>query len=92
MQFDKIRLEKNKGAIKSMLDELPDDFKESKGGGGSFLSACMDKDGEQWTGLQAIVEELFLLGIAIGAVRLVLPRKMWGMLPGGMPYYVIIDR
>ncbi|MEK7201473.1 MAG: hypothetical protein AAB737_02475, partial [Patescibacteria group bacterium] len=34
------RIEENKAEIAAMLDELSDDFKESSGGGMSFLNAC----------------------------------------------------
>ena len=35
------------------------------------------------------MEELFCLGIAIGRVECLIPREMWKILPGGVPYYVI---
>ncbi len=37
------RLEENKPVIKELLNELPDTFMASGGGGMSFLNACMDK-------------------------------------------------
>ena len=89
--FDKDLLEKNKSNIYEMLMELPTTFRSSDGGGWSFLNACMDKDGNQWTGLHTVMEQLFVLGIAIGKVKEVLPREMWNVLPGGMPYYVVDD-
>ncbi len=49
--FHPERLESHKAEIVAMLDELPDQFKESSGGGWSFLNACMDRHGNQWTGL-----------------------------------------
>lgn len=82
-------LQAHKAEIEAMLDELPDEFKESSGGGSSFLNACQDKHGNLWTGLHAIVEQLFLLGMGIGKVKPLFPREMWTYLPGGMPYYVI---
>jgi hypothetical protein len=83
------RLENHRSEIEAMLDELPDEFKRSVGGGWSFLNACNDKHGNQWTGLHQRMEQLFQLGIGIGKVEAQLPRKMWAALPGGMPYYVI---
>lgn len=83
------RLENHKAEIEVMLDELPDEFKLSEGGGWSFLNAFEDKHGNQWTGLHRRMEQLFLLGIAIGKVEYQLPRDMWSVLPGGMPYLVI---
>jgi len=87
--FHPARLESHKDEIVAMLDELPDDFKESGGGGMSFLNACNDKHGNQWTGFHQRMEQLFQLGIGIGKVKLLMPREMWSALPGGMPYYVV---
>ena len=85
------RLEEYKAEIMAMLDELPDEFKESIGGGASFLKACHDRHGNQWTGLHRTMEFLFMLGLAIGAVRLVSThREDWVLLPGRMPYYVVV--
>lgn len=90
--FHPDRLESNSGAIVELLGELPDVFKASGGGGMSFLNACDDKHGNQWTGLHQTMEQLFLLGLASGKVVCLLPREAWDALPGGMPYYVIQDR
>ena len=81
------RLEEHREEIVSMLEELPDQFREELGGGWSFLKACMDRHGEQW-GNHPDMELLFVLGIGIGRVRCVLPREQWNLFPGGMPYYV----
>lgn len=85
----KDRVEAHREEILSMLALLPDDFMAGKGGGMSFLNACTDKHGHLWTGLHLIVDHLFVLGQAIGAVKCALPRLMWSMLPGSMPYYII---
>lgn len=78
--------------IVNMLHELPTEFQaSSRGGGGgwSFLNACMDRHGNQWTGLHRTMAMLFGLGQAIDPplVTCQLPREMWNLLPGGMPYY-----
>lgn len=90
--FHPERLKNHETEIIEMLNELPDEFKETSGGGMSFLNACNDKQGNQWTSFHHTMEQLFQLGIASGKVKLLLPRKMWGVLPGGMPYYVILDK
>ena len=77
--------------ISEMLLCLPREFHEKTGGGMSFLNACNDKSGEQWTGEHRIMEQLFLLGQASGKVKCLMPREMWSMLPGGMPYYVVLS-
>lgn len=83
------RIQEHRAEIVALLDELPDVFKESGGGGMSFLQACIDKHGIQWTGEHATMEQLFLMGLAIKKVHLLMPRELWNALPGGMPYYVI---
>ena len=89
--FHPERLERSKPEIIEMLNELPSQFKEKSGGGWSFLNACNDKDGNLWTGFQQTMEQLFQLGIGIGKVKCLMPRDMWKVLPGGMPYYVITE-
>jgi len=39
--------------------------------------------------MHQIVEELFCLAMGLGLAECQLPREMWSMFPGGMPYYVI---
>jgi hypothetical protein len=72
-----------------MLLQLPDSFQKDSGGGYSFLEACNNKDGNQWTGLHLRMEQLFSLGIATEQVSYCLPRENWSILPGGMPYLVV---
>lgn len=88
--FHPERLESHREEIGKMLAELPVDFQKNIGGGGSFLNACMDRNGEQWTGFHKVMDQLFVLGIATGQAKYVLPREMWSALPGGMPYIVVI--
>lgn len=90
--FHPERLEQERGTIARLLDELQDEFKDSVGGGFTFLSACNDKHGEQWTGLHSIMEQLFALGMGLNLAAYVLPRDLWGVLPGGMPYLKVRDR
>lgn len=87
--FNSERLENHKKEIEELLDELPEQFKKSGGGGWSFVQAYKDKHGNQWTDLHQRMEQLFQLGIAIGKVECQFPRKMWSVLCGGMPYYII---
>lgn len=92
VSFNKARLEEHKEMISQMLTELPIEFQESsKSGGMSFLNACYDKNGQQWTGAHRTMEQLFLLGIGIQKVVCVFPRQIWKVLPGGVPYYMVLD-
>lgn len=86
--FHPERLAQNKQNIGEMLTDLGDSFHEDKGGGMSFLNACMTKDGEHW-GEHSSMEALFVLGVATNQAKSVLPRNMWNLLPGGMPYFVV---
>jgi hypothetical protein len=92
IRLDKERLANHAELIAAMLLELPDQFRKSGGGGWSFLNACDDKHGNQWTGLHLRMSELFAMGQGIGMVECQLPRELWDALPGGMPYYIINDQ
>jgi hypothetical protein len=90
--FHPERLEAHRSDVEDLLSELPVEFfdvAEGGGGGWSFLNACMDRNGTQWTGLHRTMGHLFALGEALGVVTCQLPRELWAVLPGGMPYYVI---
>lgn len=89
--FHPQRLERYKDEITELLAELPEEFQKSVGGGWSFLNACNDKHGNQWTGEHIRMEQLFQLGVGTGAASLQMPRDVWPLLPGGMPYYVVND-
>jgi len=84
----KERVESHKDEIHAMLKELPDQFHEKKGGGWSFLNACSNRYGEQWTGFHRTMEHLFVLGIAVGKAAWQM-KEMSLMMPGGMPYVVV---
>jgi len=77
--------------IKELLSQLPESFYEGTGGGWSFLQACNDNKGDLWTGEHRIMEQLMILGIATGHVKILMPKEMWSILPGGMPYFMVSD-
>lgn len=87
--FHPEKIQVHKEAIIELLMELPATFQRNVGAGWSFLNACETKDRKQW-GEHINVEQLFVLGMAIGKVEYVFPREMWPTLPGGMPYLVIL--
>lgn len=92
--FDKFgfhpgRLEKKRAKVIELLKVLPHQFRKNGGGGWSFLNACNQENGVQWTILHQRMEQLFCLGMGLGLVKCQMPREMWDILPGGMPYYVI---
>jgi hypothetical protein len=87
--FHPERLAANKEKIQQLLRQLPDEFHEEKGGGMSFLQACMTRDGEQW-GEHQNIDELLVLGLASGQAKYMFSdRSMWSVFPGGMPYFSV---
>ena len=87
--FHPKRLASHEGTVHALLLKLPEDFHAGKGGGMSFLNACDDHQGRQWTGEHRIMEQLVLLGLATGHVSFPMPRELWSALPGAMPYFVV---
>ena len=90
--FHPKRVEMHKKEIIECLDQLDDKFKSSGGGGWSFLNMCNDKNGNQWTGLHRVMENLVCIGIATGKVSYQFPRNLWVALPGGVPYIIYNDK
>lgn len=89
--FNPEKIEKYRDDIIELANELPENFQaSSEGGGNSFLNAIEDKHGNQW-GEHQRVDQLVCLGQATGVIRYLAPRPMWSMLPGGMPYFQVID-
>lgn len=89
--FHPDRLESHRADVIELLSQLPDEFHSSSGGGWTLLNACVTKDGVEWTGDQMTVDNLFILGMGLGVVSCLLPREVWSALPGGVPYYMVID-
>lgn len=85
--FHPKRIEESKDQIKWLLNEMPAVFHKGSGGGMSFLNLCMDKHDVHWAE-HPTMGCLISLGIAAGYARYCLPRDMWEVLPGGMPYVV----
>jgi hypothetical protein len=85
------RVEEVRPIVKEMLSNLPDTFMSSKGGGMSTLEMCVDKNGTQW-GEHRSMEQLCCLAIALKLGKWCLEERMlWSMLPGGMPYFVVLE-
>ena len=86
-QPDKLALYKEN--IKELLDQLPFEFMINGGGGWSFLNAYMTKTGEHW-GEHRDIENLLVLGLGTHQARYVMPKEMWAVMPGGMPYFAVL--
>lgn len=89
--FASDKIAEHKEEIRALLDEMPDEFHAGKGGGMTFLNLCMDKEGVQWAE-HPTMEELVALGIAVGMAKYSLPRDMWDILPGNVPYVTFDTR
>jgi len=83
------RLEEKRAKVTEWLKTLPHQFRKNGGGGWSFLNACNQENGVQWTGFHQRMDQLFCLGMGLELVECQMPREMWKILPGGVPYYVI---
>lgn len=68
--------------IQAMIDELPWDSQNEC----HFLVMCADKHGHQWTGVHGVMQELVMMGLAIGCIEYTMPRPFWSYMPGEMPY------
>jgi hypothetical protein len=90
--FNRERLEGHRQDVRDMLDALPDAFRQSMGGGWSFLNLCMDREDRQWTGLHRTQDFLCVLAIGLGLGVYAGPRQMWSAFPGGMPYFIYLDK
>jgi hypothetical protein len=88
--FHPTRLLNHTAEIIDMLSQLPIPFGEKTGGGWTFLNACMGKDEEVW-GEHSNVDQLLTLGLAIGKIKYTMPRDMWKVLPGGLPYFTVME-
>lgn len=87
--FHPQRLAQHKQEIADLLSQLPETFRSDKGGGWSFLNACVTQEGDQW-GEHTNIEQLLVIGIATEQAKMLLPRTMWSALPGGMPYFSVL--
>jgi hypothetical protein len=83
--FSQEKINQHREEIRELLADMPDAFQKNSGGGMSFLNLCMDKHGDQWAE-HPTMEALVALGIAAGMASYSLPRQMWSILPGGVPY------
>lgn len=87
--FNPVKIKKHKSEIRELLKQLPNEFSEENGGA-SFLNACVDSEGNQW-GEHRSLDELMCLGEAAKLVSVV-PQIMWPMLPGGVPYFTVLNK
>lgn len=83
--FHPERLESHRAEVADMLAQVPEPFFTNKGGGWSFLNLCTRADDVLW-GEHINVEQLCVLAIGLGLGQWLVPKEMWNLMPGGMPY------
>lgn len=83
--FHPQRLEEQRELVTALLAELPAEFKK----GYTFLNFCMNKNGELWTGEHRVCEQLIVMAIGLDLMSYCMPRDMWAILPGGVPYIIV---
>ncbi len=89
--FNPEKLKENHADIVGYLEQLPEECRVSNDIDGlSFLAMCVDKNKDLW-GQHPEMQMLLCLGLAIERVKFVMPRPVWRMFPGGMPYFQYID-
>lgn len=64
---------------------VPDAFMSDGGGGSSFLDLAFDREGVHWAE-HPTLQQLVVLCVASGLAAYCLPREVWHVLPGGVPY------
>lgn len=80
--FDPAAVERSRARIDALIDAVvADEFYE----GMSFLRLCYDRSGSLW-GQHRDMDALLCLGIAVKRAKILLPREMWFVMPGGVPY------
>lgn len=84
------RTESYADEIHSILLNLPDEFQEKSGGGYTFMNMVLDKDGNHCME-QMTAQELLMLGLATGWACTPMPRELWAVLPGGVPYIMVYE-
>ena len=80
--FNPERLLSHLKEVRELVDQLPEEFLNN---GWSFLNLPTTRTGEQW-GEQRNAEQLYLLAAGLGIATFLLPREMWKVLPGSVPY------
>ena len=84
--FHPQRLEEKRELVAAILAQLPEEFKD---GGWTFLNLFITKDYQLWTDTHRICEYLVVMAIGLGLMEYCLPREVWKVLPGGVPYLAI---
>jgi len=88
--FHPARLEAARPQVKAWIKEMDPAFLTSGGGGMSFLNLCMLADGTHWAE-HPTCEAFVVLAFGLKLGSFPMPREMWKVLPGQMPYVTLVD-
>lgn len=84
--FHPQRLESSRGEVTRLAKEIvADQFLKNAGGGWSFLNLCNDRNSNQWAE-HPTAEAFLCLAIGLGMAGYCVPKEMWNVMPGGIPY------
>lgn len=84
--FHPDRLQAAVPELRALVDStVPDAFMSGGGGGSSFLALAFDRLGCHWAE-HPTLQQLVVMCIGAGLADYCLPREVWPVLPGGMPY------
>lgn len=86
--FNPTKIKQHENEIIDLLNQINPNFKESVGGGYSFIYLCNDLNDNQWCD-QPVAQEFMLLAMAVGRMTYSIDRTLWAALPGRVPYLVI---
>lgn len=71
--------------VRKILNAVVADEFMGAEGGWSFLNLVVGRNSEIW-GNQVDAEGLLCLALGLGWAEILVPRSMWQMMPGGVPY------
>lgn len=86
--FNQTKLESHRHEVAAWIRQLPSQFHRNGGGGWTFLNLCENASGQMWTSFHLTMERLYMLAAGLGLAHFALPRDVWAVLPGEMPYII----
>ena len=85
-EFHPKRLEEQRELVTVLVTELPEKLKKV---GYTFMSFCMNKNGEFWTDDYRVCEQLIVMAIGLDLMSYIMSSEMWAILPGGLHYIIV---
>ena len=76
------RLQEKRKLINAILAKLPEEVNK----GLPFRKLFFTKDGEQWTNMDSVCEELVVMAIGLDLMEYCCSRALWKVFPNQLPY------